>query len=106
MVIRKEEKADLEAQETNSEFDKYEVIFTLLYGGEVNQMTIEMYLTRIEAYRMYKTLETGIVKLAGTNEPIGISFVCRNAEGNIITYGLTGVVAISHSVPKLEIVDE
>ena len=99
----------MEAQVPSNERTKYIIVLTTCYGTDTTQFQIETWFNDVEAARSYKYLSQRIAyltSLEGNYTPIPISMVCRNEEGDIITYGVSGVYAINHNIPPLEIVEE
>lgn len=89
------------------EYHKYLIIFTLLHGGSLNQLKMEVYYTPEEAYESYKYLNGKIVQLVNTNSSIALSLVCRNSEGDVVHHGISGIVGIEHNIPQFkEVFDE
>lgn len=99
----------MEALVQSDERTKYTIVLTTCYGSDTTQFQIETWFTELEAARAYKYLSQRIAYLTaieGGYAPIPISMVCRNEENQIITYGISGVYAINHNIPALEIVEE
>lgn len=103
----------MEAQEMYDEleefvqYNKYDIIFTVLYAGSVNQIQLEVYFTPEEAYKAFNILNKKIEELVRINSPVSTSLICRNKEGEIIRHGITGIVGIQHNIPQFsEVLDE
>ena len=89
------------------QYNKYDIILTVVYGSSINQIHLEVYFTPDEAYTAFNVLNKKIEELVRVNSPISLSLVCRNKEGEIIRHGVSGVVGIQHNVPKfMETLDE
>lgn len=89
------------------QYNKYDIVFTVVYAGCVNQVQMEAYLTPEEAHNAHKLLNSKIGDLVKSNSSISLSFIRRNADGEIVTSGLTGVVGIQHNIPQfVEVFEE
>ena len=89
------------------QYNKYDIILTVLYGSSVNQIHLEVYFTPDEAYLAYNVLNKKIEELVRINSSISLSLVCRNKDNEIVRHGVSGVVGIQHNVPKfMETLDE
>ena len=89
------------------QYNKYDIVFTVLYAGSVNQIQMEVYFTPEEAFNAFALLNKKIEEMVRINTSISMSLVCRNKEGEIIRHGISGVVGIQHNVPKfMETLDE
>lgn len=109
MQTLKEEKAALEAQELYKSVDdvsRYDIIFTINYGHEITQLKIATWYTATEAMRCFATLSEKIIQLVKTGGPISMSLVTMTEKRTPLYYGITGIVAIEHNIPQMEIVDE
>lgn len=99
----------MEAQEQYKSIDEinsYAIIFTINYGHEITQMKLETWFTPTEAMRCFSTLSEKIVQLVKTGGPIAMSLITMNKERKPLYHGITGIVAIEHNIPQMEIVDE
>ena len=89
------------------QYNKYDIILTVVYGGNINQIQLEVYFSPEEAYSAYNVLNKKIEELVRVNSPVSMSLVCRNRDGEIIRHGVSGIVGIQHNVPKfMETLDE
>lgn len=90
-----------------SQYSRYDIIFTVLYAGSVNQIQMEVYFTPDEAFKAFDVLNKKIEEMVRINSSVSLSLVCRNKEGKIIRHGITGIVGIQHNIPKFtETLDE
>lgn len=89
------------------QYNKYDIVFTVLYAGSVNQIQMEVYFTPEEAFNAFALLNKKIEEMVRLNTSISMSLVCRNKDGEIIRHGITGIVGIQHNIPKFtETLDE
>lgn len=89
------------------QYNVYNIIFTVLFGGSVNQIQLEVYFTPEEAYKAFIILNKKIEELVRVNSPIAMSLVCRNKDGEVIRHAISGIVGIQHNIPQFtETLDE
>ena len=89
------------------QYNAYDIIFTVLYAGSLNQIKLEVYFTPEEAFNAFKLLNKKIEELVRLNTSVALSLVCRNKEGEIIRHGISGIVGIQHNIPQFsEVLDE
>ena len=89
------------------QYSAYDIIFTVLYAGNLNQIKLEVYFTPEEAYKAFHILNKKIEELVRVNNAVAMSLVCRNKEGEIIRHGISGIVGIQHNIPQFsEVLDE
>lgn len=88
------------------QYNRYDIIFTLLYGSAVNQLKLEVYFTPEEAFKAFQVVNKKIEELVKLNSPISMSLVCRNSDGEVIRHGISGIVGIQHNIPQfLEVME-
>lgn len=82
------------------EYKKYIIILTLLYGNSLNQLKLEVYFNNEEANSAFTILNKKIFELTQMNSPVSLSLVSRNADGDVIRRGVSGIVGIEHNIPQ------
>lgn len=88
------------------DISEYHIVLTINYGHEISQMKIDTWYTITEAMNCFATLRKKIVNLVERGGPINMSLITMTKERKPIYYGITGIVAINHDIPEMELVDE